>query len=85
VATAGQRQALQLLIAGISDAVRDSGPGGIPSGTVYAAVMHICDINLYNAIIQQMVEEKMLTSSNHLLVWTGPVPKTTDGEAPAEG
>ena len=55
----------------IGSAIKDLGT--VPSGHVYAAVMGSISINLYNQIIDKLIEAKLVRRDpSHLLTWIGP-------------
>lgn len=46
------------------------GDAGRPSGEVYAVVMSVCDVGLYNEVIGLCVGSNLLTERNHFLALT---------------
>ena len=47
--------------------------GGVPSGHIYAHVMHVVDLATYEIIITKLESAKLVQRRrNHLLVWIGP-------------
>lgn len=51
----------------IALAVYDSGTHGIPSGHLYARLMNIIPLEMYEKLIGHMIDKGLLTKENHLL------------------
>lgn len=61
------RAALELTIT-LGQAIAEAGPKGIPSGTLYAAVMsHGISLEVYQGAINLLKRTKIVKESNHLL------------------
>jgi hypothetical protein len=54
----------------IADAIRDLKQ--VPSGHLYARVMHHLNIHQYNAVIDALKRARLVTEDNYLLTWVGP-------------
>lgn len=65
------KQALSFAIA-LAQSIHAAGPGGIPSGHLYAAVMGKCDLPYYQAAIDMLKKQGCVKESNHLLTSTLP-------------
>jgi hypothetical protein len=63
---------LDLFKTAILETVQEIGPGGSPSGTMYASMMAVgMSYDTYNALINQLVAEQLIEVRNHVLY---PVP-----------
>jgi hypothetical protein len=60
------------LIQAIATAIRDSGPLGVPSGTLYASVMSVVPLDAYNRIVTQLVSTGLVRLDCHCLYWVQP-------------
>lgn len=61
--------ALRLLLSSIREAVREAGPLGIRSGTLYAMLMtHGCSIGVYEQVIAALEEAGQIRRRGHLLL-----------------
>jgi hypothetical protein len=68
--TAVQSAAKQLIVI-MGETIRDCGE--VPSGHLYAQVMHLINLESYNMVIE--ILEKMhciKVGRNHLITWIGP-------------
>lgn len=69
------QQALQLLTdiiaETIRDATRETPMQGIPSGHLYAAVMSVCPLHVYNAVIERLKQDGKVAERYHVLTWIG--------------
>lgn len=69
--TTKQKETLKEVILIIDDAIKEAGEFGIPSGHLYAMVMGVMSLNLYQQIIAGMVDAGAITNKNNLLVTRG--------------
>lgn len=46
--------------------------GEVPSGELYAQMMHQMNLATYNAIISKIKASGLVIEKNHLLTWVGP-------------
>lgn len=69
---APRMRALLACVDAVAEAIRDSGSRGIPSGHLYAVLMGVMDINLYQSIISILKRAGLVTEQSHLLTWSGP-------------
>lgn len=46
--------------------------GEVPSGHLYANLMGVLSLEQYQAIIQTLKDQKLISESMHLLKWIGP-------------
>jgi hypothetical protein len=53
----------------IAEAIREL--GSVSDGALYAGVMSHLDLGQYHAIIDILVQAKLITNTNHRLVWIG--------------
>lgn len=61
-------KAIAVIATAIEEAVKEAGPMGAPSGVIYAAVMATgISLDMYNAIIKAMINEKKITQKGYLL------------------
>lgn len=61
-------EVLKLAVDCILDAAREAGPMGAPSGVVYAALSaHGMTLNVYQQIIDALVNAGRITVSNHCI------------------
>lgn len=58
-------------ILALTEAIRALGE--VPSGHLYANVMGHMSLDVYNSYIDAIVRTGLVTRSNHLLTWAGPV------------
>jgi hypothetical protein len=68
--TREQRLAAFEVITAIAEAIRALGE--VPSGELYARVMHKFDERSYRVIIETLKGAKLVEEKNHLLRWIGP-------------
>jgi hypothetical protein len=66
-----QARAVLAAVRALIDAVRDAGPGGIPSGALYAALMGVLTLEQYERLLGLAVGSGVIESKNHLLVYKG--------------
>lgn len=59
------------LIGIVADAIQEAGNRGIPSGHLYAMMMHKIDIHTYTFAIGILKDAGAVTEEFHLLRWTG--------------
>lgn len=59
------------LAAVVGELIRDLGE--VPSGEIYASIMDRVSLDEYNAIVQALVNAKLVKQRNYLLTWVGPV------------
>lgn len=57
----------------IAEAIRELGT--VSDGTLYAGVMSHLDLGQYQAIIDILVNAKLITNTNHRLTWIGGLPR----------
>lgn len=65
-----RRQEAVKILAAVCEAILEVAriPGGAPSGSCYAALMHFdISIDMYNAIIAGMVDAGKITVKNHVI------------------
>jgi len=55
----------------IEEAIKESGPEGIPSGHLYAALMGHISLDDYNTIIGMLKKAGRVKESFHLLTYVG--------------
>ena len=70
-ATKQEITAVLTAIMAIGDAIRDL--GSVPSGHLYAQLMSKLDLATYERIIKTLKDAGLVTESNNLLTWIGPV------------
>jgi hypothetical protein len=66
-----QCTAMLTLIQLIADSIQEAGPSGIPSGHLYAMMMHKVTLETYNYAIGILKESGAVTEQFHQLRWTG--------------
>ena len=66
-----QCTAMLTLIQLIADTLQEAGTRGIPSGHLYAMMMHTIDLQTYTYAIDILKESGAVTEQFHLLRWTG--------------
>lgn len=66
-----QVAALLALIQMIAEAVRDAGDTGIPSGHLYAMMVHKVPLQSYQYALGILKDAGAVTEQFHLLRWTG--------------
>lgn len=59
------------LIQIVADAIQEAGPHGIPSGHLYAMMMHKLSLQTYEYAIGILKDAGAVTEQFHLLRWTG--------------
>ena len=69
--TAKQVDAAIQATAEMGRAIREFGE--VPSGLLYAHVMSTMDLPTFNRIIDLLKRGKMVTESNNVLKWIGPI------------
>lgn len=57
----------------VSEAIRDL--GSVPSGHLYARLISYMQLPTYNALIDSLKRQGLVSEKAHLLTWVGP-PKT---------
>ncbi len=72
-----QVAALLALIQMIAEAIRDAGEAGIPSGHLYAMMVHKVPLSTYQYVIGILKDAGAVTEQFHLLCWTGKCPIPT--------
>lgn len=55
----------------VADAIQEAGPHGIPSGHLYAVMMHAVNLQTYTYAIDILKESGAVTEQFHRLFWTG--------------
>ena len=70
---AAQAKAFLNATLAVSDAIREL--GSVPSGHLYARLMEYLSIEVYQRIIDLLVEAKVVTNKGHLLTWVGQKPQ----------
>lgn len=77
LADSSARAAMQVVVM-IGSAIQELGE--VPSGHLYAAVMHVIDLDGYQKVIAILKRAGLVTESGHVLRWIGPkrddAPKT---------
>lgn len=68
---AEQAAAMLKLIGIVADAIQEAGNRGIPSGHLYAMMMHKIDIHTYTYAIGILKDAGAVTEQFCLLRWTG--------------
>lgn len=64
--TQEQTQALASVAAAIATAVNESGPKGIPAGTLYAMLMgHGCSLGQFEGIMMTLVRMRLVEYASH--------------------
>lgn len=66
-----QARAVIQVIRSIADTIRDLGQ--VPSGELYARLMGIMTLEQYERVIALLKSAGVVSESNHLLTWIGPV------------
>ncbi|MCK5346979.1 MAG: hypothetical protein KAR20_26400 [Candidatus Heimdallarchaeota archaeon] len=66
--TTKQKETLKEVILIIDDAIKEAGEFGIPNGHLFAMVMGVMSLELYQQIIAGMVDAGAITNKNNLLV-----------------
>jgi hypothetical protein len=66
-----QVAAILRLIQSIADAIQEAGDRGIPSGHLYAMLMHKVSLQTYEYAIGILKDAGAVTEQFHLLRWTG--------------
>jgi hypothetical protein len=69
-----RRQALLEACTALTEVIRAARV--IPSGELYANVMGQLPLPVYQAIIGILEASGLIRVKNHLITWTGPVPKS---------
>ncbi len=67
-----RRDALRELMIIMADAIKQAGEFGLPSGHLYAMVMGVASLELYDQIIQSFKTNGLITDKGYLLKWIGP-------------
>lgn len=74
------KELLTLMMSAIINTVREAGPGGAPSGPIYAALMgHGCSLELYQRIMATLVEKRILRQRGHVYYFIGDQVRRGDG------
>ena len=55
----------------VADAIQEAGSHGIPSGHLYAVMMHKIDLRTYTYAIDILKESGVVTEQFHRLFWSG--------------
>jgi len=55
----------------VADAIQEAGSHGIPSGHLYAVMMHKIDLRTYTYAIDILKESGAVTEQFHRLFWSG--------------
>jgi hypothetical protein len=66
----GQFKAMLSFAKIIEECIKDAGEAGIPSGHLYAAMMHKVGLETYQYAIGILKDAGVITEQNHLLRWT---------------
>lgn len=69
-ATKQQTQDSITMIFAITETIRELGE--VPSGHLYAGLMHKISLNSYEAVISMLIRANLVKRSYHLLTWIGP-------------
>ena len=68
--TPEQKQAAVAVVMAVAETIREL--GSVPSGHLYAQVMHKIGISDYEAIIDTLKHARLVVEKNHELTWVGP-------------
>lgn len=73
--TNDRKHAALSAVVAVTEAIREAGKDGIPSGHLYAVLMvQGCSMQDYEALIRMLKRTGLVAESRaHLLAWTGPV------------
>ena len=74
---AKQVTALLGLVQIIAEAIRDAGDAGIPSGHLYAMMVHKVPLTTYQYALGILKDAGAVTEQFHVLRWTGKCPIPT--------
>ncbi|HPC65305.1 MAG TPA: hypothetical protein P5175_06330 [Anaerohalosphaeraceae bacterium] len=66
-----QAAAMLRFIQIVADAIQEAGSHGIPSGHLYAVMMHKIDLRTYTYAIDILKESGAVTEQFHRLFWSG--------------
>jgi len=67
MATTRQKDTIRGVVLALHEAIQGAGKNGIPSGELYAMCMGHMSLELYQSLIQGMVEAGVITNKGHLL------------------
>ena len=64
-----QQEAIFQTIKAVAEAIKDLGT--VPSGHLYARIMHVMSLDEYNQIIAVLKQEGLIEESHYELKWIG--------------